>query len=98
MTAYVIFLREEPVRDAEAIAEYQRRNRENKGDFKLKPLSVYGALQALEGDAPDGVVLLEFPTVEDAKAWYNSPGYQAAAPYRLRGAEYRAVIVQGLSS
>ena len=96
MTAYVIFFREGPIRDAEAMAEYQRRNRENKGDFKLKPLSVYGALEALEGDAPDGVVLLEFPTVEDAKAWYNSPGYQAAVPYRLKAAAYRAVIVQGL--
>jgi uncharacterized protein (DUF1330 family) len=96
MTAYVVFLREGPIRDAAAMVDYQRLSRENKGDFKLKPLTVYGALEALEGDAPDGVVLLEFPTIEDAKAWYYSPGYQAAVPHRVKGAEYRAFIVKGI--
>jgi uncharacterized protein (DUF1330 family) len=93
--AYVIFIREEPVRDPEAMAEYRRINRQNVGDFKMKPLVVYGASEAIEGKAPDGVVVLEFPTVEDARAWYNSPGYQAAVPHRLRAADYRAIIVQG---
>ena len=96
MPAYVIFIREEPVRDPEAMAEYQRINRQNVGDFKLKPLVVYGATEAVEGKAPDGVVVLEFPTVADAKAWYKSPGYQAAVPHRLRAADYRAIIVQGV--
>jgi uncharacterized protein (DUF1330 family) len=40
--------------------------------------------------------MLKFPTVEDAKAWYNSPAYQAAIPHRKSGADYRAFIVQGL--
>ena len=62
----------------------------------LTPLVVYGALEALEGDAPDGVVILRFPTVEDARAWYNSPAYQAAVAYRKKGADYRAFIVEGL--
>jgi len=92
----MIFIREEPVRDPEAMAEYRRINRQNVGDFKLKPLVVYGATEAVEGKAPDGVIVLEFPTVEDAKAWYNSPGYQAAVPHRLRAADYRAIIVQGV--
>lgn len=96
MPAYVIFIREEPVRDPDAMAEYRRINRQNVGDFKLKPLVVYGATEAVEGKAPDGVIVLEFPTVEDAKAWYNSPGYQAAVPHRLRAANYRAIIVQGV--
>ena len=96
MTVYMLFIREEPVRDATALTEYQRINGENRGDFKLKPLAVYGAMEALEGKAPDGMVLLEFPTVADAKAWYNSPGYQAAIPHRRKAADYRAIIVQGL--
>jgi uncharacterized protein (DUF1330 family) len=96
MTAYMIFLREEPVRDAAEMAEYQRMNRENKGDFKIKPLVVYGAIEAVEGKAPDGMIIVEFPTVADAKAWYNSPGYQAALPHRIKAAEYRAMIVEGL--
>jgi uncharacterized protein (DUF1330 family) len=57
---------------------------------------MYGATEAVEGAAPDGMVMLEFPTIEAAKAWYESPGYQAALPYRRQGADYRAFIVQGL--
>ncbi|GAA0330628.1 hypothetical protein GCM10009087_46040 [Sphingomonas oligophenolica] len=99
MTAYMILIRDEPVRDAEAMAEYQRMNRENAAEFsaKLTPLVVYGAVEALEGPTPDGVLVLQFPTVEDAKAWYDSPAYQAALPYRRQAADYRAMIVQGLS-
>ena len=96
MPAYMIFFREGPVRDPDAMTEYRRIGRQNVGDFKLKPLVIYGALEAVEGTPPDGVIVLEFPTVEDAKAWYNSPGYQAAVPHRLRAADYRAVIVQGV--
>ena len=55
-----------------------------------------GATEAVEGKAPDGMIVVEFPTVEDAKAWYNSPGYQAALPHRIKAADYRAMIVQGL--
>jgi uncharacterized protein (DUF1330 family) len=95
MSAYMIFLREEPVRDPEALAEYQRMNRENQGDFKMKPLVVYGATEAVEGKAPNGIIVLEFPSVADAKAWYNSPGYQAALPHRMKAADYRAMIVEG---
>ena len=96
MPAYLIALRESPVRDPEAMAEYQRMNRENKGDFALKPLAVYGATEALEGEAPDGTIVMEFPTVEDAKAWYNNPSYQAAIPFRQKAADYRMFIVEGL--
>ena len=53
-------------------------------------------METLEGEAPDGVVMLEFPTVEDAKAWYFSPGYQAAAQHRKKGAHYRVILVEGI--
>ena len=95
MPAYIIVFREEPLRDPAAMAEYQRKTREMKIEIKPKPLVVYGAMEALEGDKPDGVVMLEFPTVEDAKAWYNSPDYQAALPHRLKAAKHRAIIVDG---
>jgi uncharacterized protein (DUF1330 family) len=96
MPAYLINYRETPIRDQDSFAEYQRRNREtDPTEFKITPLVVYGAVHALEGQAPDGVVMLQFPTVEDAKAWYNSPAYQAALPLRLNAAEYRTIIVEG---
>jgi uncharacterized protein (DUF1330 family) len=96
MSVYMLFIRESAIRDQSAIDTYERMNRENPRDPKLTPLVVYGAIETLEGAAPDGVVMLQFPTVEDAQAWYNSPGYQAAIPHRKKGADYRAFIVKGL--
>jgi len=96
MAAYIIFTREEPVRDAAEMEKYRSMNRATPPEPRPTPLVVYGAVEALEGKAPDGVVVLQFPTVEDAKAWYNSPGYQAAIPHRQKAAEYRGFIVQGL--
>ncbi|MET1063429.1 MAG: DUF1330 domain-containing protein, partial [Arthrobacter sp.] len=51
----------------------------------------------LEGTPLDGVLVNEFPTVEDALAWYNSPAYQAALPHRQAAADYRVLIVQGVN-
>jgi uncharacterized protein (DUF1330 family) len=39
--------------------------------------------------------MLSFPSMEEARAWYESPQYQAALPHRLRGARSRLVIVEG---
>ena len=95
MPAYMIFIRDEPVRDPAEMAEYQRKNRATPNPFPMKPLVVYGATEGVEGPAPDGVIVLEFPSTADAKAWYESPGYQAALPHRLNAADYRALIVEG---
>jgi uncharacterized protein (DUF1330 family) len=95
--AYMIFLRDEAVHDPAEFAEYQRLNRENRDPSSpMEPLVVYGDIEALEGEAPDGIVMLKFPTVEDARAWYDRPAYQEALQHRLRAADYRAMIVQGL--
>ena len=94
MPAYVVLFRESPVRDPEAMAEYHRIGQEKGPPPTLKPLVVYGAMTPIEGTPPDGVVVLEFPTVEDAKTWYYGP-YQEAAQHRLRAADYRGVIVEG---
>ena len=96
MAVYMLFIREAPVRDQAEMDIYSGMNRSNIGEFNLKPLVVYGATEAIEGEAPDGIVMLEFETAEDARAWYNSPGYQAALPHRKQGADYRVMIVEGL--
>jgi uncharacterized protein (DUF1330 family) len=100
MPAYMIATRIGPVRDAAALAEYSRLNRENAGQFRelynITPLVVYGAMEAAEGPAPDGIIILQFPSMADAKAWYNSPGYQEALPHRQKAADYNVVFVEGL--
>ena len=96
MPAYLIVIRKEPVRDTAAMQEYHHRTRAAPPAVPLKPLAIYGEVDALEGDAPDGVVMIQFDSVENARAWYNSPDYQAALPHRLRAADYQTFIVQGI--
>ena len=50
----------------------------------------------LEGPEVQGVVILEFPTVADAKAYYDSPAYREAREHRFKAADYRVLIVEGV--
>ena len=59
-------------------------------------LAAYGRQEVIEGPDVEGVVILEFPTFEAAKAWYDSPAYRKVREHRFRGADYRAVIVEGV--
>ncbi len=59
-------------------------------------LAAYGKHVTLEGPDVEGVVIAEFPSLEAARAWYDSPAYREAAQYRHRGAVYRGLIVDGI--
>jgi uncharacterized protein (DUF1330 family) len=100
MSAYIIVYRETPVTDPDAIAEYSRRNQENAGvsqaEFGIRPLVVYGKAEGFEGATPDGVVMLEFPTIEAARGWYESGAYQEALPFRQKAANWRVILVEGM--
>jgi uncharacterized protein (DUF1330 family) len=96
MAAYLLFIREGAVKDADAMAEYSKTARAAGGSVKATPLIAYGAIEPIEGEAADGVVVMQFDTPEEAKAWYNRPGYLAAVPHRQKGADYRVMLVQGL--
>ncbi len=96
MATYMIFLREGVIVDPAAMAEYSAMNRASNPDPHLKPLVVYGKMETLEGDAADGMVMVEFPDRAAARAWYESPAYQAAIPLRQKGAPYRCFMVDGL--
>jgi len=97
MPAYLIVLRQEPLRDADSYAEYQKRTRANPPKVRGRPLVANGAVYGLEGHAPDGVVVFEFASVEDAQAWYESEEYRAALPHRLQAALYQTFIVEGFT-
>ncbi len=62
----------------------------------VTPLVVYGRYEVIEGPEVEGVVILQFPSFDEAKAWYNSPAYCEAREHRFKGADYRAVIVEGV--
>jgi uncharacterized protein (DUF1330 family) len=96
MSAYVIFVRDR-ITDPEEFSQYEQSAPAASAGHPVTPLAFYGALDTLEGPRVDGAVILSFPTVADARTWYESPRYQEALTHRLKGAEYRVFIVEGLA-
>ncbi|MFD4778811.1 DUF1330 domain-containing protein, partial [Streptomyces sp. NPDC058427] len=54
-------------------------------------------VEVMEGDWPGALVVLEFPTIEAARAWYASPAYQELAPLRTRHIPGDLVLVDGVA-
>jgi uncharacterized protein (DUF1330 family) len=50
---------------------------------------------SIEGDAPKRFVLIQFESVEKAKAWEDSPEYGAIKPIRHSSAKSRVFIIEG---
>ncbi len=95
MAAYIVFTKERE-HDAAAMAEYAGKAAAAGAGHPIKPLAFYGAIETLEGPEAAGAVIIEFPTMEDARAWYNSPAYQEARKLRFQGADYRVFLTQGI--
>ena len=95
MAAYIVFMREKTLDRAE-LEEYWKRVEATMEGRPLKPLAAYGRHVTLEGPDVEGVVIAEFPSLEEARDWYESPAYQEAAEHRHRGAVYRGLIVEGV--
>ena len=95
MPAYMIFIREQTLDRAELEA-YWSKVASTLDGVPIKVLSAYGPHTTLEGPDVEGVVIAEFPSVEAARQWYDSPAYQEAANHRHRGAIYRGLIVEGV--
>jgi uncharacterized protein (DUF1330 family) len=56
-----------------------------------------GNPEVLEGDwRPSRLVLLEFPSVERARAWWNSPDYAEARALRQATSKGTLIILEGV--
>jgi len=56
-----------------------------------------GETAVLEGDwQPNRIVVLEFPDVAAAKAFYDSPEYRKAREARRDAADFKMIVVEGL--
>ncbi|TWU10258.1 DUF1330 domain-containing protein [Allorhodopirellula heiligendammensis] len=95
MSAYIVFIREKTLDKSELETYWQKAPVAMEG-HPVKPLAAYGSYVTLEGPDVEGVVIAEFPTMEEARVWYDSPAYQEAAQHRFRGAVYRGLIVEGI--
>ena len=95
MPAFMVFIREKTL-DKSELETYWATIRATLEGHPIKILAAYGRHVTLEGPEVEGVVVAEFPTLEAARAWYDSPAYQEAAQHRFRGAIYRGLIVEGV--
>jgi uncharacterized protein (DUF1330 family) len=95
MAAYVIFIRDR-MKDPEEFKVYSQKAGAARGNHALKAHVYYGDLETLEGLPADGVVVVEFQDKAAAHAWYDSPAYQEAKAHRLKAADYRVILVEGL--
>jgi uncharacterized protein (DUF1330 family) len=95
MPAYVIV--ETQIHEPDQYATYQAASPDavHAGDGRFVVRG--GELAVLEGDwSPSRLVILEFPDLESAKRWYESPKYEEAKRLREGAASLRMVAVQGL--
>jgi uncharacterized protein (DUF1330 family) len=65
--------------------------------FHEKTLARSPAVALDASTPPSGAVaILAFNSMDDLKAWWNSPAYQAIIPLREKSAKTRVYAVQGL--
>jgi uncharacterized protein (DUF1330 family) len=95
MPAYFVMVRERTT-DPASLAEYGPKAALAAQSHPLKPLAAYGALELLEGEPVEGAVILEFPDLAAAKAWYGSPAYQTALRFRRAGSKSMAFFIEGV--
>jgi uncharacterized protein (DUF1330 family) len=85
------------VTDAESFAKYRELAPPSIAAYDGKYLVRGGTTEVLEGSWPfNRIVMLEFPTVEKAKLWLDSPEYREARALRHAAATTNAIVVQGL--
>jgi uncharacterized protein (DUF1330 family) len=94
MSAYVIG--EVEVHDPQAYQEYAKGVPATIAQYGGRYLARGGAVDPKEGGwAPKRVVVLEFPSMAQAQAWYASPEYAPLLAIRLRAAKAKLLIVDG---
>lgn len=91
---YVILT--EDIKDQAGMDAYARASGPSIAQGDASVLAVDPQPQVLEGEwHGDRTVVLEFPSVEAARAWYESEAYEKAKPLRQAAADTNAVILSG---
>lgn len=96
MPAYAVALIRE-TRFNDEVAEYLRRIDETLAPFSGRYIIHGGPYQPLEGAWAGDLVMIEFPSMEDAQAWYGSEAYSAIRALRTENTEGDVLLVQGVS-
>ena len=96
MTAYAMV--EISVTDNEGMGPYREKVADTVAAHGGKYLILGGETEVLEGNIGQhpAKVLLEFPSMDAARGWYNSPEYQAILPARLDSSTANFLLVEGV--
>jgi uncharacterized protein (DUF1330 family) len=96
MPAYVIA--DVEVTDPAGFEEYRQQVPATVAKYGGRFLVRGGALETVEGEwRPKRFVVLEFPTLEQAKRWYDSPEYKGPKALRQRTAKTKVLLVEGVA-
>jgi uncharacterized protein (DUF1330 family) len=94
MSAYVILDIE--VTDPAGYEEYKKLAPAAVALYGGRYVARGGKVETLEGDwSPSRLVILEFASVEQAKAWLNSPEYAPTLAMRHQYAKSQTIVVEG---
>jgi uncharacterized protein (DUF1330 family) len=95
MPAYVIV--DVTVTDPVLMDEYRKQVPATLAKYGGRFVVRGGAHQTLEGSwKPNRLVVLEFPSMEQAKRWYDSEEYREPKAMRLRAGHANLVMVEGV--
>jgi uncharacterized protein (DUF1330 family) len=95
MSAYLIVDIE--IRDPAGLEEYRTRVPATLTKYGGRFIVRGGKFEKLEGNwDPKRLVLLEFPSVEQAKQWYDSEEYRPLKAMRLSASSSNLILVQGV--
>jgi uncharacterized protein (DUF1330 family) len=85
------------VTDPGLLEEYKKLSPATVAQYGGRFLARGGALEVLEGAwQPKRLVILEFPSLAQAKAWVNSAEYAPARRVRQQASRSNLVVVEGV--
>jgi uncharacterized protein (DUF1330 family) len=83
------------VTDAAKFKEYAEKTPGTLAPFNVRYVIRGGKNLSIEGDAPKRFVVIQFESFDKAKAWEDSPAYDAIKPIRHGSAKSRVFIMEG---
>jgi uncharacterized protein (DUF1330 family) len=85
------------IRDNQAFQVYRTRAAASIAKYGGRYLVRGGAIEPLEGNwSPTTIIVVEFPDIERARAWYRSPEYAAALEVRDEALSRNLILVDGI--
>jgi uncharacterized protein (DUF1330 family) len=84
------------VKDVPTFQKYAAQVPETLAPFQGRDIVRGGKTESLEGEPPKRIVVIAFDSVDKARAWYNSPAYDAIKSLRINSTKSRLFLVEGV--